>query len=114
MDLAKIMLMSAGGTASTSSYLLTFLPLALIVVFFYFFIIKPQKKQEKQDKEMRDNVDIGDEIITNGGIVGIVTQVKEDTIVIETAGDRSKIRLMKWAIAKVVTDDNDDDKKDKV
>ena len=61
---------------------------------------------------MRDSVDVGDEIITNGGIIGIVTQVKEDNVVIETGGDRSKIRIMKWAIAKVVNDD-DEDSKDK-
>ncbi len=102
-------ILSASGSAPTAtSYLMTFVPLALILVFFYFFIIKPQKKQEKQDKEMRENLDIGDEIITNGGIVGIVTQIKDDTVVIETGGDRSKIRVMKWAIAKVVSDKDED------
>lgn len=100
-----------GGSATAGGYLLTFAPLVLILVFFYFFIIRPQKKQEQKDKEMRDNLDIGDEIITNGGIVGIVTQIKEDTVVIETGGDRSKIRIKKWAIAKVESDD--DDEKDK-
>ena len=95
-----------------AGYLLTFAPLVLILVFFYFFVMKPQKKQERQDKEMRDNIGVGDEIITNGGIVGLVTQVKDDTVVIETGGDRSKIRIMKWAIAKVVTVD-DDNSKDK-
>ena len=49
---------------------------------------------------MRDNLEIGDEVVTNGGIVGIVFQIKEDTVVIETGGDRSKIRVKKWAIAK--------------
>ena len=112
MNLSQFLtLMTANGSTSASGYLLTFAPLVLIVVFFYFFILKPQKKQEKQDKEMRENLEIGDEIITNGGIVGIVTQVKDDTVVIETGGDRSKIRVMKGAIAKVVTDDDDDDDK---
>ena len=60
---------------------------------------------------MRENLDIGDEIITNGGIVGIVTQIKDDTVVIETGGDRSKIRVMKWAIAKVVSDKDEDEDK---
>ncbi|MBR1739408.1 MAG: preprotein translocase subunit YajC [Ruminococcus sp.] len=91
-------------SAQTAALLQMFLPLALLLVFFYFFIIRPQRKQEKQDKEMRENLEIGDEIITNGGIVGLVCQIKEDTIVIETGGDRSKIRLKKWAIAKVVTE----------
>lgn len=101
-----------GEQAGAAGYLLTFAPLVLILVFFYFFVMKPQKKQERQDKEMRENIEVGDEVVTNGGIVGLVTQVKDDTIVLETGGDRSKIRIMKWAIAKVITDDDDD--KDKV
>ncbi|MBS7113045.1 MAG: preprotein translocase subunit YajC, partial [Ruminococcus sp.] len=44
--------------------------------------------------------EIGDEVVTNGGIVGIVFSIKDDTVVIETGGDRSKIRVKKWAIAK--------------
>jgi preprotein translocase subunit YajC len=86
--------------ASTASLLMTFLPLVLILVVFYFLIIRPQRKQEKQDAQMRENLEIGDEVVTNGGIVGIVFQIKEDTVVIETGGDRSKIRVKKWAIAK--------------
>ncbi|HCJ41829.1 preprotein translocase subunit YajC [uncultured Ruminococcus sp.] len=115
MNLSQLLsIFAASGSAPTvSSYVMTFVPLALILVFFYFFIIKPQKKQEKQDREMRDNLDIGDEIITNGGIVGIVTQIKDDTVVVETGGDRSKIRVMKWAIAKVVSDKEEDTEKDK-
>ncbi|MDO5125382.1 MAG: preprotein translocase subunit YajC [Ruminococcus sp.] len=81
----------------------TLIPLVLIIAFFYFFIIRPQKKQEKKDAAMRDALEIGDEVITNGGIVGIVFSIKDDTVVIETGGDRSKIRVKKWAIAKVET-----------
>ncbi len=86
--------------ASTAQMLMTFLPLVLILLVFYFIIIKPQRKQEKEDAKMRDNLEIGDEVVTNGGIVGIIFQIKEDTVVIETGGDRSKIRVKKWAIAK--------------
>ncbi|MBR1749622.1 MAG: preprotein translocase subunit YajC [Ruminococcus sp.] len=88
---------------STVSMLVTFAPLVLIFVFFYFFILRPQRKQEKKDKEMRESLEIGDEVVTNGGIVGIVFSVKEDTVVIETGGDRSKIRVKKWAIAQNLT-----------
>lgn len=97
---AYIAVLSASGQASTASLAATFIPLILIIVFFYFFIIRPQKKQDKKDAQMRDNLEIGDEVVTNGGIVGIVFQIKEDTVVIETGGDRSKIRVKKWAIAK--------------
>ena len=88
---------------STGSTLVVFIPLVLVIVFFYFFIIRPQKKQDRKDAAMRDNLEIGDEVITNGGIVGIVFSIKDDTVVIETGGDRSKIRVMKWAIAKNLT-----------
>ena len=100
----------AENTASTGNLLLTFGPLVLIFVFFYLLILRPQKKQEKKDQAMRDNLEVGDEIVTNGGIVGIVFSIKDDTVVIETGGDRSKIRIKKWAIAKVETDHDDDQK----
>lgn len=94
-----VAILSANGS-DPASLLMTFIPLILIVVFFYFFIIRPQKKQDKKDAQMRDNLEIGDEVVTNGGIVGIVFSIKDDTVVIETGGDRSKIRVKKWAIAK--------------
>ena len=52
---------------------------------------------------MRENLEIGDEIITAGGIVGLVVSIKEDTVVIETGSDRSKIRIAKWAVAQNIT-----------
>ena len=48
---------------------------------------------------MQSNLQVGDEIVTTGGIVGIVVSIKEDTVVLETANDRSKIRIKRWAIA---------------
>ena len=89
---------------SVGSLLLTFLPLVAIFAFFYLLILRPQKKQEKKDQQMRDNLEVGDEVVTNGGIVGIVFSIKEDTVVIETGGDRSKSRVKKWAIAKNETE----------
>lgn len=90
-------------SAGSGNLFLTLIPLVLLVVFFYFFIIRPQKKQDKKDSQMRDSLEIGDEVVTNGGIVGIIFSIKDDTVVIETGGDRSKIRVMKWAIAKNLT-----------
>ena len=71
---------------------------ALIIGVFYFFLIRPQRKKEKQTQQMRNNVVVGDEITTVGGIVGIVVSIKEDTVVLETGGDRSKIRIKRWAV----------------
>ena len=75
--------------------------LVLIVVFFYFFLIRPQKKQEREANEMRNSLEIGDEIVTIGGIVGQVISIKSDTITIVTSKDRTKIRFLKSAIREV-------------
>ena len=52
---------------------------------------------------MRDNLDIGDEIVTAGGIIGRVVSIKDDKLVIETGSDRSKIRIAKWAVSQNLT-----------
>lgn len=82
--------------ASMISMLFSF---GLLIVVFYFFLIRPQKKKEKEAKQLRDNLQIGDEVTTIGGIVGIIVRKNEDTCVIETGGDRSKIRVKLWAIS---------------
>ena len=72
----------------------------LIIVFFYFFIIRPEKKRNKEMQNMLNSIQVADEVITNGGIIGRVLSVKEDTVLIETGSDRTKIRVLKSAIAK--------------
>ena len=81
--------------------LLTFLPIILIFVVMYFFMIRPQKKQEKEANAMRDNLTVGDEITTIGGIIGKVVSIKEETCVIETTKDRTRIRILKSAVSRV-------------
>ncbi len=88
---------------SSSSMLVTFIPLVLIIVVFYFLLIRPQRKKDKEDAMMRNNIQVGDEIVTAGGIIGIVFSVKDDTLVVETGGDRSKIRIKKWAVSQNLT-----------
>lgn len=92
---------AAGSTSSAlMSMLITFIPLFLV---FYFFIIRPQKKREKEEKEMRESILIGDEIVTIGGIIGLVVRQTDDTLVIETGGDRSKLRIQKAAVRDNIT-----------
>lgn len=88
---------SMGGTL----YPLIFMVLMLVVL--YLIMIRPQRKKEKADAEMRKNVQVGDEIETIGGIVGIITKVEDQTVVIETSSDRCKMRIKKWAIAQNVS-----------
>ncbi len=73
--------------------------MVVLLLAFYFILIRPQRKKEKKDAEMRKNIQVGDEIVTAGGIVGIVCKIEEETIVIETGGDRSKLRIRKWAVS---------------
>lgn len=90
--------MNTMGTESTLTLLSTIIPFALMIVVFYFLLIRPQKKKEKQTQAMRNAVQVGDEVTTVGGIVGLVVNIKEDTILIETGSDRSKVRVKRWAI----------------
>ena len=78
--------------------------IALICVGFYFFMIRPQKTKEKKDVAMRNAIEIGDEVVTIGGIIGIVMSIKDDTVVVETGSDRSKIRVKKWSIQSNLTE----------
>ena len=89
---------TATGAESTTAMLVSFLPLILIFVVFYFILIRPQKKKDKETQKMRANIQVGDEVITIGGIIGIVVSLKDDNLVIETAGERNKIRIKRWAI----------------
>lgn len=81
-----------------SQILGTFLPIILMVVIFYFFLIRPQRKRDKAERDMRNSIQVGDEISTIGGFIGKVVSLKEDTIVIETSADRTKLKLYRWAI----------------
>lgn len=75
--------------------------IVLLVVMFavvYFFMIRPQKKKDKELHQMRSKLEIGDEVITTGGVIGRVVSIKDDTVVIETGTDRSKIRFLRNAI----------------
>ncbi|MBE6826770.1 MAG: preprotein translocase subunit YajC [Oscillospiraceae bacterium] len=80
------------------------LPL-LMLAFLYFIMIRPQQKADKQAREMLKNIQVGDEVVSIGGIVGIVMRVEEatDTVVLETGGDRLKIRLKRDAIKEDIT-----------
>ena len=75
--------------------------IGVMLVALYFFMIRPQKKQEKQQNEMRNSLQVGDEITTIGGIIGKVVSIKEETVTIETSHDRTKIRILKSAVRTV-------------
>ena len=77
--------------------------LALIFVVMWFFMIRPQKKQQKELQNFRDALKKGDKVVTIGGIYGTVTEVKEDSVLIEV-DNNVKIRVSKQALVKDFTD----------
>ena len=91
---------AAAAGSQWASILTMILPLVLMVGIFYFLILRPEKKRNKEMQEMLNNIQVADEVVTNGGIIGRVLSVKEDTVLIETGSDRTKIRVLKSAIAR--------------
>ena len=88
-------------TSNGGSGWMTFGMIAVVIVVFYFFGIRPQRKQERAAAEMRNSLSVGDEITTIGGIIGKVVSIKEETMVIETTRDHTRIRLLKSAVRTV-------------
>ena len=104
MNNLQFLLMSGAAAEEGGSIMdavISFAPIVIIFAVFYFVIIRPQQKRDKEDRAMRENLEVGDEIVTIGGIVGIVASIKEDTLVIETGSDRSKIRILKSAVSQL-------------
>ncbi len=87
----------------------TFLPLILIFVVFWFMLIRPQRKKDKQVKEMLNNLKAGDRICTIGGIYGTITGLKDDTITLSVGKDNLSMVVARWAIRSVeeITIEND-------
>lgn len=77
------------------------LPLVLMLGMIYFLFMRPESKRKKKMEEMLNNLQIADEVVTTGGIIGRVIDVKaeSDTVVIETGGDKTRIRVLKSCIA---------------
>ena len=87
-------------TQNSGGGLLTIMMLLLMVGMFW-FMSRSNKKKEKEAAEMRDSLQVGDEVTTIGGIIGKVVSIKEETFVLETTKDRTKIRFLKGAIRSV-------------
>lgn len=83
--------------------LLTVLPLVLMFGVMYFLMIRPQRKKQKEEEKMRNNIQIGDEILTIGGFYGRVVSIKEDAVIFESASDHSKQKIARWAIQQNLT-----------
>jgi len=72
-----------------------------VFVLFFVFMSRSQKKRDRADQEMRDSLQVGDEVTTIGGIIGKVVSIKAETFVLETTKDKTKIRFLKGAVRSV-------------
>lgn len=113
VDTASEVVSGAGAGAGSSSSVAPQSPtgsiwvmvayVAILGLAMYFLLIRPNKKKKKQEQALRDGLQVGDEIITIGGFYGRIMSIKDDSIVIESLGDRSKQRIAKWAIQQNLT-----------
>lgn len=93
---------AAMGTGEIAlQYLFTFAPIILIFVIFWFMMIRPQRKKDKQVKEMLNNLKAGDRICTIGGIYGTITGIQDDTIRLSVGKDNMSMVVARWAIRSV-------------
>lgn len=81
--------------------LFNLLPIVILFVLMYFLMIRPQRKKDKQIKDMRNSLTVGDEIITIGGLCGKIVKTKDETIVVQVGADKVKFEMMRWAVSSV-------------
>ena len=86
-----------GGAAQQGGLMGMLFPLAIFVLIFYFFIIRPQKKRDKQQKNMIDSIVRGDQVITIGGFYGTVREVRDDSFQLEIA-EGVRVTILKSAV----------------
>ena len=82
---------AADGTATGASGITSIVMMVVIIAVFYFLMIVPEKKRKKKAQEMRDSIEVGDKIVTIGGMIGKVVH--------ETGEDRVRIEITKWAVS---------------
>ena len=88
-------------TAQTQQIIMGLVMWVLVFGVFYLLLIRPQKKKDKQLKEMRSNLNVGDKVTTIGGIIAIVAKVEENAVIFDIGPNRTKVPFEKWAIGSV-------------
>lgn len=76
--------------------------LAVILGFTFLLIILPEKKRKKRFSEMMGALKVNDEVITNGGIVGKITNIQDNAVILQSGPDKSRIKILKSAINKII------------
>lgn len=89
--------------AASGGFAMQLIVLVVFIAIMYFLLIRPQKKKEKKIQDMRNSLQVGDEIITIGGICGKIVKTKDDSIVIQVGADKIKFEMMRWSVSSVVS-----------
>jgi preprotein translocase subunit YajC len=97
MNLLSILLQAAAPAAGGASSYSGILMMVLIFVVFYFFMIRPQSKRQKEIKKQREAMQVGDKVVTSGGIYGKVKEIKETTVIVEIA-ENVRIKVDKKSV----------------
>ncbi len=97
------------GAGGWLGMLITFAPMILLVVLMYFMLIRPQRKEEKKKREQLEAMRVGDQIITIGGVVGRVVNIKDDEVTISTSVANTVLTFRKAAIDKVISPISEED-----
>ena len=94
---------AATGTeqAGAASLIPTLVMMVAMIAVFYFLLIRPQRKKDKQVKEMLANLKVGDRVCTIGGIYGTVVALKDDTVTIAVGAAKTQLVMARWAIRSV-------------
>ncbi len=91
-----------GAGGGGGDFVLQLLPIVLMIVIFYFLLFRPQQQRMKAHQEMVSNIRRGDTIVTQGGLIGRVTRVKDDGVEIEVEiADNTRVRVVKSTVADV-------------
>jgi preprotein translocase subunit YajC len=96
---------AASSSSNSSNPLTLFVPLLLMGGVFYFLLIRPQQRRQRQQRELIQSVDVGDEVLTIGGMYGTVRRISGDEVTVEVAPG-VELRFLKSAIARKLTFDD--------
>ncbi len=95
---ADAALEGASTAGNIASLAVTFLPLVAMVVIFYFLLIRPQRKKDKQVKDMLAALKTGDRVTTIGGIYGTIVSIRDDMITLAVGASKTEMVFARWAI----------------
>jgi preprotein translocase subunit YajC len=92
--------MPGGGGGGGGSQIMSFLPIIFIFIIFYFLLIRPQQKRAKEHRALLENIKVGDEVLTTGGIYGKITGIQDNKITVEIS-DKVRVKVSRGHIAGV-------------